>query len=39
MGPATQIHTTTEAVALYGGGQLPGLSLAWECWGTLNADK
>lgn len=39
MGPATQIHTTTEAVALHGGGQLPGLSLAWECWGTLNADK
>jgi len=39
MTPATQIYETTDVVSLYRGGRLPGLSLAWESWGKLNADR
>ena len=39
MGPATQTFTSTEPLSLYRGGTLPGFTLAWERWGTLNEDK
>ena len=39
MTPATHIYETTDVASLYRGGRLPGLSLAWESWGKLNADR
>ncbi|QKK02283.1 MAG: homoserine O-acetyltransferase [Pseudomonadota bacterium] len=37
MGPATHYFDHDKPFTLYRGGQLPGLRLAWESWGELNA--
>ncbi len=39
MGPATRYFDLTEPFALYRGGRLPSLRLAWECWGSLDEEK
>lgn len=39
MGPATQYLDHDQPFAMYRGGTLPRLRLAWESWGQLNADR
>ncbi|MDT8438051.1 MAG: homoserine O-acetyltransferase [Wenzhouxiangellaceae bacterium] len=39
MGPSTRYSFHRERFAMYRGRSLPGLQLAWECWGELNNDK
>jgi len=39
MGPATRYFDLDKPFALYRGGSLPQLRLAWESWGELDADK
>lgn len=39
MGPSTRYYFHSERFRLYRGRSLPGLQLAWESWGELNADK
>jgi len=39
MGPSTHYYIRREPFELYRGTALPGLQLAWESWGELNAEK
>src|SRR5699024_4748816 len=39
MGPATHYFDLEQPFALYRGGRLPHVRLAWESWGELDADK
>lgn len=39
MGPATRYLSHEERFTMYRGGELPGLRLAWESWGRLNAKR
>ncbi|MEM1080520.1 MAG: homoserine O-acetyltransferase, partial [Pseudomonadota bacterium] len=39
MGPATNYFQHDDEFAMYRGGFIPGLQLAWESWGKLNADR
>ena len=39
MGQATQYLRHEQPFLLYRGGQLPKVTLAWESWGALNAEK
>lgn len=39
MGSATRYFTQATPFALYRGGELPKVTMAWESWGTLNESK
>ncbi len=39
MGPATNYYVHRHTFPLYRGGRLSSLQLAWESWGTLNAER
>lgn len=39
MGPATRYFTQTTPFSLACGGELPGVTLAWESWGILNESQ
>jgi len=39
LSPATRLHLHEKTFAFHRGGSLPGLVLAYETWGRLNADK
>jgi len=38
MSPATRLYVHDQPFSFSGGGALPGLTLAWESWGELDAD-
>lgn len=39
MGSATNYLNSDQPFSMYRGGRLPGVSLAWESWGTLNESR
>ena len=39
MGPATQFFVQKSPFSLHGGDELPFVQLAWESWGSLDADR